>query len=115
MGLPSFQELVLDQLAPQRVAVDAQPFGRARLVAVGVLHHHFEQRLLGDGDDHVVHGMRLLAPQVLEVGLQAVAYAFLDVLLAHAASSCGSSCPSAWSSLSCAWGRCSKREASSLK
>src|SRR5436305_3506304 len=79
----SLDQLVLDQLAAQRVAVDAEPFGRAALVALGVLHHHVEQRLLHDRHDHLVHRRRLDAAQVLEVALQALADAFFDVFLAH--------------------------------
>ena len=69
------------QLRAQRVAVDAQPFGGAALVAVGLLHHHFEQRLLDHAEDHLVHRRRLDAAQVLEIALQAVADALFDVLL----------------------------------
>src|SRR5690242_12171321 len=36
---PSLDELVLEELPPQRVAVDAEPFGGAALVAAGLLHH----------------------------------------------------------------------------
>src|SRR3990167_5680971 len=77
-------QLVVEQLAPQRVAVDAQPVGGAALVAFGLLHHDLQQRLLHHAENHVVHAVGLHAAQVLEVTLQAVADALLDVFLAHA-------------------------------
>src|SRR5947208_13048297 len=67
-----FGELVFDELAAQRVSVDAQPFRGLALVAVGVLHHHVEQRLLDGADHHLMHRVRLGAAQVLEIGLEAV-------------------------------------------
>src|SRR6188508_2026079 len=76
---PSLDELVLDELAAQGVAIDAEPFGGAALVALGVLHHRLEQRPLDDLQDHVVHRRRLDAAKVAEVGLEAVPHAFLDV------------------------------------
>src|SRR5687767_8492224 len=72
----SLDQLVLEQLAPQRVAVDAEPLGGATLVAFGVRHHHVEQRLLDDPQDHLVHRRRLDAAQVLEVALQTLPNAF---------------------------------------
>src|SRR5664279_5146808 len=77
----SLDELVLDQLAAQGVAVDAQPLGGAALVALGVFHHGFEQRPLDDAKNHVVHRRGRDAAQVPEVALQAVAHALLDVSL----------------------------------
>src|SRR4051794_2770013 len=74
---------MVDELAPQGVAVDAEPLRRLRLVALGLAHDHFEQRTLDDLDDHLVHAVRLDAAQVLEVALQRVAHALFDVLLAH--------------------------------
>src|SRR6185295_3646198 len=81
--MASLDQLVLDELAPQRVAVDAEPFGGPALVAVGVLHHDLQQGLLDDGEDHLVHRRRLDAAQVLEVALQAVADALFDVFFCH--------------------------------
>src|SRR5664280_3012115 len=75
----SLDELVLEQLAAKRVAIDAEPFGGAALIALGVLHHRLEQRPLDDAQDHLVHRCRRNAAQVLEVALQALAHAILDV------------------------------------
>src|SRR6476620_2456091 len=72
-------ELVLDQLAAQSVAVDAEPLRGPALVALGVLHHGLEQRSLDHLEDHVVYRRRIDAAQVAEVRLQAVTHAFLDV------------------------------------
>src|SRR6516164_1495184 len=80
----SLDQLVLEELAAQRVAVDAEPFGRTALVAAGLLHHDLEQRPLDDADDHLVHRGRLDAAQVAEVGLETLAHALLDVLLVGA-------------------------------
>ena len=65
-------------------AIENIDIGGPALVALGVLHHHVEQRLLDGGDDHLVQGVRLGAAQVLEILLQAVADAVFDLLLAHA-------------------------------
>src|SRR5947209_6323496 len=81
---PSLDQLVLDELAPQGVAVDAEPFGGTALVAAGFLHHDLEQRPLDDAQDHLVHRRRLDAAQVAEVALQALAHALLAVLLVGA-------------------------------
>src|SRR3989344_4104758 len=65
------EQLVLDELFAQRVAVQARPFG----------HTH----------QHVVHAIGRLAAQVAKVALQALAHAFFYVFLAHAANpSCSS-------------------------
>src|SRR5688572_19359791 len=80
-----FGEFVLDELASQRVAVDAQPVGGPALVALGMCHDHVEQRALDRVHDHLVHRMRVGPAQVLEIGFQAVADALLDLLLAHVA------------------------------
>src|SRR3990167_9478995 len=77
-------QLVIQELAAQRVAVDAQPFGGLALVALGMLHNHLEHRALDRAHHHVVHGVRLGAAQVLEILLQAVADAVFDLFLAHA-------------------------------
>src|SRR6185369_11389870 len=77
----SLDQLVLEELAAQRVAVDAEPFGCAALVAAGLLHHDLEQRPLDDADDHLVHRRGLDAAEIAEVVLEALANAFLDVLL----------------------------------
>src|SRR5438552_6889534 len=82
--MASLDQFMVDELAAQRVAVDAQPFGGAALIAFGVPHHHVEQRLLDHVEDHLVHRRGLHAAQVLEVALEAVTDAFFDVLLAHA-------------------------------
>jgi hypothetical protein len=82
-----FDELVLDQLLAQGVAVQAQPFGGARLVLFGVLHDDLQQRLFHHLDHHVIHAVGLGAAQVLEIAFQAGAYALFDVFLAHAAAS----------------------------
>src|SRR5262245_3816395 len=89
----SLQEFVVGQLAAQRVAVDAQPVGGLALIAVGLAHHHLEQRLLDGVHDHLVHRVRFGAAQVVEVVLERVAHALLDLALAHrqAASSSASS------------------------
>src|SRR5690606_14321245 len=60
-----------------------QPLGGARLVAFGVAHDHFQHGPLDGVEHHVVHGVRCGATQILEVGLQVVLDAVLDVLLAH--------------------------------
>src|SRR6185369_6746866 len=80
-GARSLDQLVLDELAAQRVAVDAEPFGGPALVAAGLLHHDLEQWPFDDAQDHLVHRRRLDAAQVPEVALQALADALLDVLL----------------------------------
>ena len=69
----SVKQLVLEEFAAQRVAVDAQPLGGTALVLIGVLHDDIEQRTLDHLEDHVVHRCRLDAVQVGEVVLQAVA------------------------------------------
>ncbi len=71
-GARSLDELVLHQLAAQGVAVDAEPFGRARLVAFGAQHDHFEHGSLHGVDNHVVHRVGLCPAQVMEVALQVV-------------------------------------------
>src|SRR6185295_18336144 len=63
-GALLLDELVLDELAAQGVAVDAEPFGGTALVALGVPHHGLEQRPLDDLQDHVVHRRRLDPAQV---------------------------------------------------
>src|ERR1700712_4467411 len=63
----SLDELVLDELPAQGIAVDAQPLGGPALVAARLLHHHFEQWSFDDAQDHLVHRRRLDAAQVLEV------------------------------------------------
>ena len=78
---------MFEKLFAQRIAVQAQPLGGARLVLVGLRHHRFQQRFFHRADQHVVHAVGLNAPQVLEITLQAGAYALFNVLLAHAASS----------------------------
>src|SRR6478752_7392124 len=80
-GARSLDQLVLDELAAQRVAVDAEPFGGPALVAAGLLHHDLEQRPFDDAQDHLVHRRRLDAAQVPEVAFQALAHALFDVLL----------------------------------
>src|SRR5450755_1973642 len=77
----SLDQLVLDELAAQGVAVDAQPFGGAALVAAGLLHDHLEHRPLDDAQDHFIHRRGLDAAQILEVALEVVADALFDVLL----------------------------------
>src|SRR3989344_4688645 len=86
------EQLVLDELFAQRVAVQAQPFGRAGLVVVGLLHHDFQQRPFDHTHQHVVHAIGRLAAQVAKVALQALAHAFFYVFLAHAANPSCSSC-----------------------
>src|SRR3954468_20018390 len=77
----SLDQLVLEELAAQRVAVDAEPFGGPALVAAGLLHHHLEQRALDDTNDHLVHCRRLDAAQVAEIAFKALADTLFDVLL----------------------------------
>src|SRR5688572_157767 len=45
---------VLFELFSQRVAVETEELGGARLVALRLAHHHLEHRLLDGGDHHVV-------------------------------------------------------------
>src|SRR5438552_823721 len=65
----SLGQLVVDELAPQRVAVDAEPLGRLALVAFGLGHHDLEQRALDHAQDHLVHRGGLDAAQVLEIAI----------------------------------------------
>src|SRR6218665_1028706 len=69
------EQLVLGELAAQRVAVDAEPVGGLALVALGLGHHHLEQRALDEADQHFVHGVRLLAAEVAEIDFQVLAHA----------------------------------------
>src|SRR5258705_12837402 len=82
--MASLDQFVFDELAAQGVSVDAEPLRRPALVALGMLHHDVEKRLLDDVENHVVHRGGLHAAQVLEIALQAISNAFFDVLLAHA-------------------------------
>ena len=48
------KQVVLGEFFAQGVAVQAQPLGGARLVVLGVLHHHFQQRLFHGTHHHVM-------------------------------------------------------------
>src|SRR3989338_2507261 len=63
----SLDQFVFDEFFAQGVAVQAQPFGRALLVVVSVLHHPLQQRLFDHTHHHVVHAVRFGAAQVLEI------------------------------------------------
>ena len=83
----SLDQLVLDELAAQRVAVDAEPFGGAALVAARPASSRpraaAARRRAGSSRTSPSARRR----EVLEVALQAVADALLDVLLvAHGCS-----------------------------
>src|SRR5471030_1106456 len=72
----------------QRVAIDAQPLGRRRLVALGVVQHDLEHGLFHVLQHHVVDRARALAVQVLEIFFQGLADAIGDFAGArHAANS----------------------------
>src|SRR5471032_986565 len=86
---PSHLDFQLLDFLAQGVAVDAQPLGRRRLVALGVIEHHLDHGLLDILNHHLVDGARALAVQILEISFQGLAYAFGDLTGArcHAANS----------------------------
>ena len=79
----SFDKVVIDQLAPQCVAVDAQPLRGLALVVLTALHHHLEQGLFNGGHHQFVQAVGLCAAQVAKVLVQAQPDAIFYVLLAH--------------------------------
>src|SRR5450759_1444517 len=84
---------VLLHLLAQGVAIDAQHFRRAGLVAANVFQHHFEQRLFDAVNYHVVHlATGRFAVEVFEIFLERFAHVarhfiLADQPIAHAASS----------------------------
>src|SRR3990167_3710115 len=82
----SIDELVLQQLLAQRVAVQAQPLRGARLVVLRLLHHDFKQGLFDRLDQHVVQAGRVGAVEIAEIVFQAGTNTVVQVVVAHAAS-----------------------------
>src|SRR3989344_5996297 len=81
-------ELVQLELLAQGIAVDAKDIGRLALVALGVLHHDFEQRLFHFVQHNLVDTRYLFAVQVVEILLHRALHARGDrafAILGHAA------------------------------
>src|SRR5687767_14603898 len=64
---PTLVDTVLLQLLAERVAVQAQQLGGARLVALRLEHDHLEHGLFHGGYDHLVDAGAFLPVQVLEI------------------------------------------------
>src|SRR4029453_14881342 len=60
-------ELVLDELGPQRVAVQPEHVGGLRLIAPGTRHDRRKQRALDVADHHVVHAGWRFPIEALEI------------------------------------------------
>src|SRR5690606_1478881 len=77
-------DVVRLELLAQRVAGDAQHFGRPGLVSAGPLEGHLEHRAFDAAHHHFPHVVGLGVAQVFEIALQAGAHAvFQDIFLAH--------------------------------
>src|SRR3989344_3114795 len=81
-------ELVQLELLAQGIAVNAENIGRLALVALGVFHHDFEQRLFHLVQHHLVDVGHLFAVKVVEILLHRALHAHGDrsfAVLGHAA------------------------------
>ena len=77
----SGDQFVVGQFLAQRVAIDAEDFGRERLVAASLFENDFKHWPLDAPDHHLVNGDRLLALKPLKVVFKRLADASRDVVI----------------------------------
>src|SRR5687768_14916037 len=86
-------DLILLHFIAQRIAVDAEQFGRTGLITPGSLHYQFDQGFFHAAYHHFVDGMRLFAVEIVKVIFDGFAYAPRNIVFvdyAHATNSSAS-------------------------